>query len=342
MGGHGHDGICRPWPCCRWRIRRVASKPSICGICTSISTTSKRSCREPGEDLLAVGRQLDGVAPPGENLVDQLLIDQAVFADKDSQRRQIGSSASSRGEAHCLRRARSPARREWHRTTPTASPASSGRRRSPARSACARPSNGRRRSGSGSAYCPGRMAADRVGQIEAARRRAMGVHDHQGERGLARFGRPPAAGSASSRVADGWTSIRQRPGSRPGSSRFVRWPSTTRTRCRPAVAAPSLGSRLAPAGLPAAVKWNVLPRPTSLSTHNRPFIMLDQPPGNGKSQAGAAVFARGRGVGLFEGVEDQGQLVVGNADAGVDRRGNGARPRLPRRLSRSTSTTTSP
>ena len=43
VGGHGHDGDMPALALRRWRIRRVASKPSICGICTSMRTMSKRS-----------------------------------------------------------------------------------------------------------------------------------------------------------------------------------------------------------------------------------------------------------------------------------------------------------
>ena len=44
---------------------------------------------------------------------------------------------------------------------------------------------------------------------------------------------------------------------------------------------------------------------------------LDQPAGDGQPQAGTAVLARGRGIGLRKGIENAGELVGGNADAGI-------------------------
>ena len=44
---------------------------------------------------------------------------------------------------------------------------------------------------------------------------------------------------------------------------------------------------------------------------------LRQPLGDGKAEPGAAIFARGRGVGLLEGLEQPPDLLLGEADAGV-------------------------
>ena len=48
------------------------------------------------------------------------------------------------------------------------------------------------------------------------------------------------------------------------------------------------------------VKWNRVPRPTSLSSQILPPIMRNQPRGDGQAEASAAVFARGGGVRLRE------------------------------------------
>ena len=66
------------------------------------------------------------------------------------------------------------------------------------------------------------------------------------------------------------------------------------------------------------VKQKVEPLPApSLSTHMRAAHQLDQPPADRQAEAGAAVLARGRGVGLREGLEERSDLVGGDADAGV-------------------------
>ena len=66
-----------------------------------------------------------------------------------------------------------------------------------------------------------------------------------------------------------------------------------------------------------AVKWKVLPRPSSLSTQIRPPISCNQALRDGKTEAGAAVTAGGRAVGLGELLEDQRLLRGRDADAGV-------------------------
>ena len=53
-----------------------------------------------------------------------------------------------------------------------------------------------------------------------------------------------------------------------------------------------------------AVKWNVLPRPTSLSTQSCPPISSTSRCAIARPEAGAAVPARRRAVGLREGLED--------------------------------------
>ena len=65
------------------------------------------------------------------------------------------------------------------------------------------------------------------------------------------------------------------------------------------------------------VKWNVLPRPTSLSTQIRPPIMLHQALADGKPQAGAAEPPGHRGIGLGEGLEEPLQVRGRDADARV-------------------------
>ena len=64
-------------------------------------------------------------------------------------------------------------------------------------------------------------------------------------------------------------------------------------------------------------KWNVLPRPTWLSTQIRPPIRSHQPRRDGQPQAGPAVAAGNRAVGLLEGLEDGGLLLGRDADPRV-------------------------
>ena len=59
------------------------------------------------------------------------------------------------------------------------------------------------------------------------------------------------------------------------------------------------------------------PRPTSLVTGRFATHQRDQPPGDRRAQAGAAVFPGHRGIGLGELFEDARQLIRRDADAGV-------------------------
>ena len=91
-----------------------------------------------------------------------------------------------------------------------------------------------------------------------------------------------------------------------------------------------------------AVKWNVLPRPTSLSTQMSPAHQAHQLRGNRQSQSGAAESPRGRAIGLAERLEDVLLFVGGDADARVVH-GAVQSARLDRcRSSSRTSTNTSP
>ena len=97
---------------------------------------------------------------------------------------------------------------------------------------------------------------------------------------------------------------------------------------------PLLGPADAAASGSRSVKWNVLPRPGSLSTQIRPPISSHQPLADRQAQAGAAVAAGGRRVGLAERLEQPVELGRRDADAGVaDRESRiAARARLePRR-----------
>ena len=73
-----------------------------------------------------------------------------------------------------------------------------------------------------------------------------------------------------------------------------------------AVAAPQSG------GEPEAAAFAQLAFQADVTLHQG-----GQPPGDDQAEAGAAVFARGRGVGLRKGFEQDGNLVGGNADARV-------------------------
>ena len=55
----------------------------------------------------------------------------------------------------------------------------------------------------------------------------------------------------------------------------------------------------------------VLPSPGVLSAPTSPPIRSRQSPGDGEAEAGAAVFARGRGIGLLEGLEQRGASLSG-------------------------------
>ena len=123
----------------------------------------------------------------------------------------------------------------------------------------------------------------------------------------ARHRRPPSASCASSRASPrgcgGWSRCRPRP-------------------ARAARRAPPAASGVDAAAVcgrsNTAVKWNVLPRPTSLSTHMRPPISSTSRERDGEAKPGAAVPPRRRAVGLGEGVEDLLLLLGRDADAGVD------------------------
>ena len=65
------------------------------------------------------------------------------------------------------------------------------------------------------------------------------------------------------------------------------------------------------------MKRKVLPLPGSLVDSNVAAHQLGQPLGDGKSKPGAAIFARGRRVGLLEGLEQALDLLLRQADAGV-------------------------
>ena len=67
-------------------------------------------------------------------------------------------------------------------------------------------------------------------------------------------------------------------------------------------------------------KPNTEPLPTSLVDAQPAAHRLDQPPADGQAQPGAAEPAGGRLVGLAEGLEQAGDLVLGDADAGVAHR----------------------
>ena len=69
---------------------------------------------------------------------------------------------------------------------------------------------------------------------------------------------------------------------------------------------------------PAKIMLNVEPRPTSLVTSMWKPMSLAERLRNRQAEARAAVFARGGGVGLLEGFENHAEVLLGNADAGVN------------------------
>ena len=89
-----------------------------------------------------------------------------------------------------------------------------------------------------------------------------------------------------------------------------------------------------------AVKWKVLPCPGVLSAQIRPH-QVDEMAADRQSQPGAAIAARGRGIGLVEGLEQPGDLLRRHADALVgDGKWELMRPASTARVS--TATTTDP
>jgi hypothetical protein len=71
------------------------------------------------------------------------------------------------------------------------------------------------------------------------------------------------------------------------------------------------------AALQASVNQKVLPSPGVLSAPTSPPINCASVAGDGQPEAGAAVLARGRHVGLLEGTWNSRPLLRRNADAGV-------------------------
>ena len=101
--------------------------------------------------------------------------------------------------------------------------------------------------------------------------------------------------------------------------RFVALSSTTSTRnpSRAATGAAGRAGGISEESRKRAVKWKVLPTPSSLSTHTRPSIKSTSAEEMANPEAGAAELTRGRAIGLFEGLEDDFLLVGRNADARI-------------------------
>ena len=89
-------GRCRPVPFSSRRMRAVASKPSISGICTSISTRSNGCCVQGRQRLLAVAGHHDRVPLLLQQADRQLLVDQVVLGQQDAQRRAGGPAGAGR------------------------------------------------------------------------------------------------------------------------------------------------------------------------------------------------------------------------------------------------------
>ena len=132
------------------------------------------------------------------------------------------------------------------------------------------------------------------GMCASSRTKANGVACigglvERGERGRAAVGALRVAwpsGTASLPGFAGWSRCRPRPGR---AARAAGPPP------------PAVGVRAPPAPGPnRAVKWNVLPRPTSLSTQIRPPISSNEPRRDRQPEARPAVLAGGRAVGLGE------------------------------------------
>ncbi len=85
---------------------RVASQPSMPGISTSMSTTSKLEsilADYPFDSLLSVSRNLQDQPRPGENLGHQLLVEQVVLHQPGRQTLQLLQSAFSSHPADASR-----------------------------------------------------------------------------------------------------------------------------------------------------------------------------------------------------------------------------------------------
>ena len=291
--------MCRPVSCSRARMAAVASKPSISGICTSISTTSNVFLRR--------GRP----APPGRcsatttvwpSLLQQAdgqpLVDRVVLGQQDAQSAAACAAPGldgRRGVPVGVVRRRAKARSGWHPAGRTAGWAWSGRRRRPARGSGPRrrdwsPDEQHHERGARPASGPARI---RSASGEAVHLRHHGIQQHQGERlaGSLRSlaGRPGPRGPLSTSVGcmSQLSSISSR------IRRLVALSSTTSTG-RPCSLIGCSRLRLAAACLrppKRAVKWNVLPWPGSLSTQIRPPISPTSCARDGQAQPGAAVLA---------------------------------------------------
>ena len=87
VGRHGDDRHVPAADCCsRWRMRRVASRPSSSGICTSISTTSNELVRPGGRRPRGRCWRPSRGARAAREADRQPLVDDAVLGQQDSQR----------------------------------------------------------------------------------------------------------------------------------------------------------------------------------------------------------------------------------------------------------------
>ena len=167
VGGHGHDGD-MPAPALLLLANPPRGLKAVHLRHLHVHENDVEAVlRKPRENFLAVGRHLDGVAPPGENLVDQLLIDQAVFADKDPQRRQIRFAAIlPGGESRTSSPGLPPSAARMALNNSDCFTGFIRQAETPARSACATSRTVRGNQGQDRRFAQGRMAADRVGQVE--------------------------------------------------------------------------------------------------------------------------------------------------------------------------------
>ena len=89
-------GVWAPVAASRARMAAVASKPSISGICTSISTTSNGSLVQGGQRLAAVAGHHDLMAPLLQQADRQPLVDRVVLGQQEPEPCRLAGAASGR------------------------------------------------------------------------------------------------------------------------------------------------------------------------------------------------------------------------------------------------------
>ena len=312
-------GTCRGVPRSRSRIAAVASKPSISGICTSISTRSNALAGERRERLAAVLDDDRPVAGAFQHAHGDALVDRVVLGDQHAQPapgRTRGRCARPRAAGRRLERLEDAVeqvrlldrldqvRGDAERDRAPLVPGSRARGEHQQRACAASARRRRIRSASAKPSISGMFASSSTSGNGRPRAAAL-LELPRAPRGR----RPRASGAcasarASPRGCAGWWRCRPPP-ARAGRAMRAASGCARRLGRRRRRSAPRSGS-----GCPARRALD--PEPAA---HHR-----DQPRRDRQPEAGAAVLARGRAVGLGEGLEDQLLLLGRDADAGVAHR----------------------